>query len=317
MSRILLTGAGGRLARLLVPALTEAGHPVIGVDLCPVHLPPDRKSAVPLCADITDEATMGGLLETLRPDVLLHLAALVPDRKRRYTEDELDRVNHQAADRLFALAKHHQVPAVLHISTTDIYGDNPDRHINEKTPVNPRTAYGRSKWKAEQALLRQYSGQPDSPRYAIFRLAPVYSPDLPDPVYRRIYLLRRPPIAYRLRKGRSAPQFLSAALLVQAVLQYLSSPPGTIPDGVYLLADPEPTTLADYIAYEQYQRGLRIVLPLPVCPLRLLLRLMETVSHWAGNPEPYYSTRNLDLLLDPPHYDVRKGKQYLKLADHE
>ena len=73
----LVTGAGGEMGHLLLPALAERGTTIVAVDLQP--LPPSLASrcAETVQASITDAARMGELLAQHRPQVVYHLAALL------------------------------------------------------------------------------------------------------------------------------------------------------------------------------------------------------------------------------------------------
>jgi nucleoside-diphosphate-sugar epimerase len=73
----LVTGAGGEMGHLLVPALAARGYEVVAVDLAP--LPPGLAAgcAEAVQASITDTARMGELFARHRPQVVYHLAALL------------------------------------------------------------------------------------------------------------------------------------------------------------------------------------------------------------------------------------------------
>ena len=73
----LVTGAGGEMGHLLLPALADRGFAVVAVDLQPLSPALARSCAETVQASITDAARMGELLAQHRPEVVYHLAALL------------------------------------------------------------------------------------------------------------------------------------------------------------------------------------------------------------------------------------------------
>ena len=156
--RILLTGASGMLGSRAALALCEAGHTVIGVDVA--------------------------------EDRVIHLAALA------HVTNETDlswsryfRMNVLISQHVFENAARLGIP-VFFSSTVDVYGI-PVGPINEATPPAPVGGYARSKYEAEQRLLKLMG---DTPAF-IARFAPVYSADDMHDVQKRYYL-KYPSVAF-------------------------------------------------------------------------------------------------------------------------
>ncbi len=73
MTRYLVTGAAGNLARLLVERLQAAGKEVTGLDREPAAVAGVRFEH----ADVTDGARLAALIDEVRPECILHMASLL------------------------------------------------------------------------------------------------------------------------------------------------------------------------------------------------------------------------------------------------
>lgn len=149
--RILLTGHLGYLGSVMAARMVEAGHRVTGLDTgyfdeCrfgapPVELPGLRK-------DLRDArpADLQGY------QAVVHLAALSNDPLGNLNEDWTMEINHRAAVRLAALARAAGVERFLFSSSCIMYGASEAAEVNEDSPLDPRTAYARSKVEAERGI---------------------------------------------------------------------------------------------------------------------------------------------------------------------
>lgn len=144
--RMLVTGAGGMVGSY-VPD-TFQGWDLVLTDITPelAHL------------DIRDPSTVKRMIEDLRPDVVLHLAAATDvDR----CEQETDWAYHTNAigTQNVALACQAMDTLLVYISTAGVFGgDKPDPYIEFDRP-NPANVYGVSKLAGEEivtSLLRRF-----------------------------------------------------------------------------------------------------------------------------------------------------------------
>lgn len=85
-------------------------------------------------------------------DTLIHAAALVHQSTKNSTLEQYDKVNCQLSIELAKKAKKDGVKHFIFLSTMSVYGLNTG-HITVKTSLNPKSLYGHSKAKAEEALL--------------------------------------------------------------------------------------------------------------------------------------------------------------------
>ena len=140
MTRLLVTGGSGFAGRHLLQYLRD-------------HAPETELLAPAL--DITDKPAIAALVETTRPDALLHLAAISAPGQAAREPERTWAVNVQGTLNL-AQAVLAYAPACrfLFVSSTEIYGRaflNP-QPVSQDTPPEPITPYAASKAAAEDAL---------------------------------------------------------------------------------------------------------------------------------------------------------------------
>ena len=88
----MVTGAGGEMARLLIPALRKRGRDVVAVDLVALPQSVQERCVETVEASITDRERMQELLKRHRPRYVFHLAAVLSAKAER-DPDLAHRVN--------------------------------------------------------------------------------------------------------------------------------------------------------------------------------------------------------------------------------
>ena len=157
--RVLVTGAGGFVGKVLCRRLRDAQHSVRAAlwsaedysrargDL------PDGIDAV-LVGDIGTDVDWEGPLRGI--EVVIHLAARVHVMHEHSADSlgEFRRVNTRGTERLAWIAAEHGVQRLVYVSTIKVNGERTsDKPFTENDAPCPEDAYAVSKWEAEQALL--------------------------------------------------------------------------------------------------------------------------------------------------------------------
>ncbi|TWT44058.1 UDP-glucose 4-epimerase [Phycisphaerae bacterium RAS1] len=149
--KVLVTGHRGYIGVHLVDLLKRAGHSVTGCDLnlyegCewePVT-PPDRE----LVKDVNDLTVR----DVAGHDCVMHLAAISNDPMGELSPAITRKANYDSSIHLARLAKQNGVPRYLFSSSCSIYGAGSKLDLAEEDPLNPLTAYARSKIDTERTL---------------------------------------------------------------------------------------------------------------------------------------------------------------------
>jgi GDP-4-dehydro-6-deoxy-D-mannose reductase len=145
--RVLVTGASGFVGRLLMPRLANAGHEAIGLT------GPEAEPG-PMRVDLTDAVATRAALAHLRPDVVVHLAAMSSVGVGGARPDEVWRANFDGA-RSVALACRalEQDVRLIFASSGEVYGRRfNEGPCDEAAPIAPMSAYARSKAASEFEL---------------------------------------------------------------------------------------------------------------------------------------------------------------------
>ena len=159
MARIIVTGANGFIGAEVVKALAARGDEVVAFDIAvgPVLRGLQERhvgvSVVP--GEITEWHHIANLLHEVKPDAVVHCAAIVGVIASADAPFATMRVNIGGALNVFEAMRLFGVKRVLNISTEEVYGDFSAERITEDHPCFPVMPYGISKFAVEQ-LGRDY-----------------------------------------------------------------------------------------------------------------------------------------------------------------
>ncbi len=146
--RVLITGGGGNLGRVLAPALEEAGHEPVLMD--------NRNLETPYRSVRGDVRDGAEALEALQGyDVVVHAAALHGIHLDKYTSDDFWNLNVVGTRNVYEAARECGVGKVLLCSTMGIYGEGVREAgdppvISEDLSLKPSDVYGLSKKLCEE-----------------------------------------------------------------------------------------------------------------------------------------------------------------------
>lgn len=155
---VVVTGAAGWLGRALAASYGR-GHALVAprrlllVDRQPIAPPASPAAAVEVHQfDLADGRRLGELLARATGVVdVIHAAGVIHPRRTR----DFATVNVDATRRVVDAALAHGVRRVVHVSSNSPFGTNPDRAdtFRNDEPYRPYLGYGRSKMRAELAVL--------------------------------------------------------------------------------------------------------------------------------------------------------------------
>jgi nucleoside-diphosphate-sugar epimerase len=150
--RVLLTGHEGYLGTVMVPALSSAGHDLVGLDTgffrdCVLGPRPDPSPGLALdLRDVTAEDLEGF-------DAVVHLAALSNDSVGNLEPSVTFEINVDATLQLARVARDTGVTRFLFSSSCSIYGaSGEDDVVTEDARMKPLTPYAESKVRVEDGL---------------------------------------------------------------------------------------------------------------------------------------------------------------------
>jgi nucleoside-diphosphate-sugar epimerase len=149
--KVFVTGHKGYIGVHLVDLLKQAGHTVTGCDLglfdgCAWEpfVPADHE----LGKDVRDVT----LNDVAGHDCVMHLAAISNDPMGEVNAGATYAINRDASIRIAQLAKQAGVPRYLFSASCSVYGAGKKLDLDENDPLNPLTAYAKSKIETEKAV---------------------------------------------------------------------------------------------------------------------------------------------------------------------
>ena len=164
--RIMITGGRGMLARTLLQEL--AGHELVPVDMQE--------------ADITDAASVAALFDRVRPEAVIHCAALTQVDDCEAKRELAFRVNADGAGNVAAACRQFGARMIA-ISTDYVFAGDLERPYRESDPaVGARTVYGQSKRAGEEQVFAQ------CPEALVCRISWLYGPGGPSFVHSMLKL---------------------------------------------------------------------------------------------------------------------------------
>ena len=146
--RILVIGASGFIGRYLVGRLGAPRGPRI---YCTFHSRPpadDRNHWYQV--ELTDPVAVDKVFSMIRPDLVVHLAAMADVGGCERDKAAATAINVEATSEVSGLCQSSGAP-LLFVSTEYVF-DGARGFYNEDDPPNPTTHYGRTKQAAEQAV---------------------------------------------------------------------------------------------------------------------------------------------------------------------
>jgi nucleoside-diphosphate-sugar epimerase len=166
LERILVTGATGFIGSHLVEALLEKGHKVY----CLVRNQHGLRWLKGLPINLVIGNCLESNLELPEIDYVYHLAGIIKTKKIGlfYQVNYLGTINLVKA----VLKQKLPLKSFVFVSTLAVNGQPTEKIITQKQLPSPQTHYAKSKWLAEEALIKHKDSLP----ILIFRPTAVYGP---------------------------------------------------------------------------------------------------------------------------------------------
>jgi nucleoside-diphosphate-sugar epimerase len=155
--KILITGNMGYIGssviqrfRSILPDATLIGLDTgyFATGLTNAKILPECKADIQYFADVRNLPS--GLLDNV--DAVIHLAAISNDPMGNQFENVTFEINYRSSIRLAKLAKKAGVKSFVFASSCSMYGTSEDEARTEESPLNPLTAYAKSKVSTEKEL---------------------------------------------------------------------------------------------------------------------------------------------------------------------
>lgn len=149
---ILVTGSEGYIGSVLVNRLIKKGYKVTGLDSDFYRISKEKMRIKYrlIRKDIRkiNKTDLKGI------DAIIHLAGLSNDPTGELNKNLTSDINYKATIKLAKLAKSLGIKRFLFSSSCSIYGIAESGIVNENSPVNPLTAYAKSKINSEKDLIK-------------------------------------------------------------------------------------------------------------------------------------------------------------------
>ena len=149
IKNILVTGSEGYIGTILVDLLIKKGYQVTGLDSCYYSNNRNLKKNYRL---LKKDIRKIDDLDLTCFDAIIHLAALSNDPTGELNPKLTKEINYLASIKLAKRAKKSGVKRFIFSSSCSIYGIAKTGIVNENSPVNPLTAYAKSKISTEKEL---------------------------------------------------------------------------------------------------------------------------------------------------------------------
>src|ERR1700722_7590074 len=151
--KVFVTGHRGYIGAHLVDLLKQAGHTVTGCDLglfdgCA------WEEVVPADRELRKDVRLVTLADLSGYDCVMHLAALSNDPMGELDAASTFAIKRDASIEIAQLAKKAGVPRYLFSGSCSVYGAGHKLDLDESDPLNPLTAYAKSKIDTEQSVAK-------------------------------------------------------------------------------------------------------------------------------------------------------------------
>lgn len=301
--RSLVTGSSGLLGGCLIRRLEERGHDLRLIDIEPPATPVSHEF---VRADVSEPTAFDAAARGV--DVIYHLAAAqrMKPQFSSWSEEMIFDRNVAGLRNAIEAAERHDVPKLVFVSSSGVYGIPRTVPCREDHPRVPLGAYGRSKVLAED-LCRAAIDR--GLNVTALRPMSLFGPGMTGVFILLFEWIRIGAPVYLLGSGRNRVQFASAWDVAEACI-LAAERPSSHGEIVNVGADPETVTpvievvraLIDHAGSESR------VVPIPTFLLRNAARVLRVVGMSPIQPE-HYLLADSNFVLDIDAARVSLGFQ--------
>jgi len=300
--KCLVTGSSGLLGHCLVERLEERGDELRLADIVPPEGPGHRGDHEFHEIDVSEPQALDTLARGV--DVVYHLAAAQRMKPQfQWSEERIYRSNLDAVRGVLAAAERHDVPKVVYLSSSGIYGLPRTVPVREDHPAKPLGSYGDSKVEAETLCLEAVGRGLD---VTALRPMTLFGPRMTGVFAILFEWVRTGRPVFLLGSGRNRVQGASAWDVADACIDAVESP-GARGAIVNVGAEPEGVpTVVEWVRglIGHAGTGSRVV-TVPAVLLRNTARALNLVGVSPIVPE-HYILADADFILD-----IRAAKEAL------
>jgi nucleoside-diphosphate-sugar epimerase len=148
VKNVLVTGSEGYIGSVIIPLLINRGYNVVGYDTCFYYEGNLTGFRFPKYRLIKKDLRNLEYDDLNGINAVIHLAALSNDPLGKLDESLTYDINYRASVRLGEIARDHGIEKFIFASSCSLYG----ALLDEESPSNPQTVYGKSKIMAENEL---------------------------------------------------------------------------------------------------------------------------------------------------------------------
>lgn len=288
MSKILITGSNGFVGQHLLKCLNKK-HECYGLNRTHAK---NMEEEYYLKADLGDFESIKKYFYKIKPEFVIHLAAIVHKNNADTSEKNYDFINYECSKFLFDLCREMKAK-IIFFSTIEVFGENELGLINETTFCNPISYYAKSKYKAEQ-----YLSSIEGVDYTILRPTPLYGGDFTLNIDKRIFL-KKNKIAYYFKNGEYTFDFCSIGNVCD-IVEHLCE--HQLDKKAHILVDNNRLNVIEIIElYKKYNPMLKVIkMPYHLCSF--IISIFEIISSRLLKKDVYLSKRNFNKLFSSKQY---------------
>ncbi|VVB65921.1 NAD-dependent glucose-6-phosphate dehydrogenase [Candidatus Gugararchaeum adminiculabundum] len=308
MATVLVTGATGRVGRVLVKQLMDRKFAVRVLIRNREHAMLLPKGVESVYGDIVGPNS-SGILENAVKDVeyVFHLAAVI-DERLSYTE--MRRVNVEGTENLLTACSKHGVGVkrFVHVSSISVYGrKTPCKVCSEKDETKPDTKYGRTKLEAEKVVEAFYETVPS----VIIRPAVVYGKGFDEAYFQVLRMLEKGKMPI-IGNGSNRIPFVHVNDVVQALL--LACEKNNAVENAFNICGAEQMTQKEIFAVAC--ENLKVTTPtrsFPVLLVKVWAGAMEVIDSLRGR-KPRVTPEYIDIISRDRAFAIKKAREMLGYA---